>query len=81
MVIHAPCKRYKTSGPNKRFRLGVCAPLPDDFLRICIASGIKVPLAVNKRGVSIDGTFIDDGCISDLDGRWVSGHEINGPSE
>lgn len=69
--MHIRIKRYKTSGPSKRIRLGVCTPLPEDFLKICHDSGLKVPLTEANGGVSIDGVTIDEKHVTDLQGYWT----------
>ncbi|TFK37555.1 hypothetical protein BDQ12DRAFT_666840 [Crucibulum laeve] len=55
--------RYRTSGPKRRFRLGIRSPLPHDLLRIC--KDLKIPL----NGTDIDR--VENGIVSDLDGYWL----------
>lgn len=64
-------QRYRASGPSKRFRLGICAPLPPDFLALCVKSGIKVDTVEAKGGLSIDDVFLNEKQIQELDGSWV----------
>ncbi|KAF5375394.1 hypothetical protein D9615_007949 [Tricholomella constricta] len=68
---HLSFFRYRPSGFKKRFRLGISAPLPPDFLRICSDSGIQVDPAEAKGGVFIDGIMVEDGKVPELEGDWM----------
>jgi len=63
--------RYKKSGPNKRFRLGVAAPLPDDFAKVCADLDITLDQQVLQGGVFVDNETTTDGHIPDVDGHWM----------
>ncbi|KAF9463403.1 pseudouridine synthase [Collybia nuda] len=63
--------RYRVTGPNKRFRLGVRAPLPMDFLTICQDLKIQVNRADAKGGIFVDGLFVEDGKLPDVGGYWT----------
>ncbi|KIM89896.1 hypothetical protein PILCRDRAFT_812677 [Piloderma croceum F 1598] len=68
---HLSFMRYKKTGLNKQFRLGVTSPLPVDFLKICVDMGISAKL--EKREVT-GGLFVDDEPvqeIQDVEGRWL----------
>ncbi|KAE9399363.1 pseudouridine synthase [Gymnopus androsaceus JB14] len=62
--------RFRRTGKQKRLNVTVCAPLPQDFLELCIRVGIKVPPHLVKGGLLLDGQPIRE--IPDLDGMWVS---------
>jgi len=68
---HVSFFRYRKSGPNKRFRLGITAPLPKDFLKLC--SDMTLPLAQDdvKGGLFVDGVRVTEGEVPDLGGRWI----------
>ncbi|KAF8064255.1 pseudouridine synthase [Lyophyllum atratum] len=68
---HLSFFQYRAAGPKKRFRLGISAPLPADFLKICQDSGIKVDPAEVNGGVFIDGARVDDGKVPELEGSWM----------
>jgi len=63
--------RYKKTGTNKRFRLGITSPLPKDFLKICIDMGIAPRL--DRREVM--GGLFADGIpqkeLPDVEGKWL----------
>ncbi|KAJ7594485.1 pseudouridine synthase [Mycena floridula] len=40
--------RYRPSGPHKRFRVAVQAPLPADFVKVCLDAGIPVDEAYSE---------------------------------
>lgn len=61
--------RYRKSGPNKRFRLRIGAPIPKDFLVICRDAGIALDHIYVDGGVSVDGQHVGD--VPDLEGRWL----------
>lgn len=48
-------QRYKKTGANKRFRIGITSPLPRDFLKICMDAGIT---GLDRREV-MGGLFAD----------------------
>jgi len=68
---HLSFIRYKRTGENKRFRLGITSPLPSDFLKICVDMGISAKL--NRREVT-GGLFSDGEPVQELpevEGRWL----------
>ncbi|RDB17578.1 Ribosomal large subunit pseudouridine synthase D [Hypsizygus marmoreus] len=67
--------RYRPTGPRKRFRLGISAPLPEDFLKICIDAGIKVDPVEAKGGLTINGKLVEDGIVPEIDGHWIPNDE------
>jgi len=69
---HISFFRYKQSGPNKRFRLGITAPLPNDFLRLCSDLDISVGSTGMKGGMFIDGTPVVAEEIPEVHGRWLN---------
>ncbi|KAG5724706.1 2,3-dihydroxybenzoate decarboxylase, partial [Termitomyces sp. T112] len=70
---HVSFFQYRSTGPKKRLRLGITAPLPSDFLKICSDSGIQVdPLEV-KGGVWVDNVRITNERVSELEGHWQAG--------
>ncbi|TFK69209.1 pseudouridine synthase [Pluteus cervinus] len=64
-------ERYRTTGPNKRFGLKIRAPLPADFLRACHDLGILVSSEDARGGLYINGERVEDGKISDVEGKWM----------
>jgi hypothetical protein len=66
-------QRYKRSGGSKRCRLGISAPLPVDFIKVCSDLGIPVDPGDVKGGLSVDGERVelDNEDIDALDGRWL----------
>ncbi|TFY72905.1 hypothetical protein EVG20_g56 [Dentipellis fragilis] len=71
-IICARPQRYRKDGPSKRFRLGITAPLPDDFVRICRDVGIPLDEDVVRGGVYVDGVRVADGAVPEVDGLWVA---------
>jgi hypothetical protein len=69
---HLSFFRYKKSGPSKRFRLGIAAPLPQDFLKACADLMIPVDWEDAQGGLFVDGVRIQTGEVPDLDGRWMA---------
>jgi len=53
--------RYNKEGPNKRFRLGITAPLPRPFRDVCELAGIvdKIPDEMRWESLWVDGTRVD----------------------
>jgi len=68
---HLSLFQYKASGPKKRFRLGISAPLPADFIKICVDSGIPLDSAQVNGGIFIDGVLVEDGKVPELGGSWM----------
>ncbi|KAG6908801.1 hypothetical protein DXG01_003248 [Tephrocybe rancida] len=68
---HLSFFQYKANGPKKRFRLGVTAPLPSDFFKICHDAGIKVDSSEVEGGIWIDGSRVEDGLVPDVEGSWM----------
>ncbi|KAJ6519334.1 pseudouridine synthase [Mycena sanguinolenta] len=74
--------RYRPVGGKKRFRIRICAPLPEDFVEICSTAGIS--LGDDER---LGGLFKSDnsreedfhpvsaGEIPDVDGCWIPQRE------
>lgn len=56
------CQRYHSKG--KRYRLGIRAPLPLDFERICEDVGIRLPSHTTNRGLVL---FNDQIIAEDID--------------
>ncbi|SJL03973.1 uncharacterized protein ARMOST_07330 [Armillaria ostoyae] len=62
-------QRFKSSGPNKRYKLGIRSPMPPEFFKVCSHIGIDIS-PENRRG----GVFIDDLSAEDMekiDGAWM----------
>jgi len=64
--------KYRASGPHKRFRLGVCAPVPSDFLKICADMQINVTSLCVKGGLFVDGEPVEDGKVAAVEGYWYN---------
>lgn len=64
-------QRYRPSYHHKRLRLGVTAPLPGSFTKICAKLGIPVPREFIEGGIFVDGEKIKGGKVEDLEGQWV----------
>ncbi|KAF8882804.1 pseudouridine synthase [Infundibulicybe gibba] len=47
--------RYRSSGPNKRIRVIVRAPLPEDFVKLCADMCIPIGIEYVDGGVCING--------------------------
>ncbi|KAA1473899.1 pseudouridine synthase [Dentipellis sp. KUC8613] len=69
---HVSFFRYRKDGPSKRFRLGITAPLPDDFVRVCRDVGIPLDQDVVRGGVYVDGVRVPDGAVPEVDGLWIA---------
>lgn len=52
-------------------RVGITAPLPGSFTRICAKAGIPVPADLTQGGLYLNGEKITGRVIEDLEGRWV----------
>ncbi|KAI9449791.1 pseudouridine synthase, partial [Lactarius psammicola] len=63
--------RYRRTGPRKRFRLTIVAPLPADFIKVCHEMGLRPPDIAIQGGVFVDGEYIGEGGIRDVGGRWL----------
>jgi len=50
--------KYRPSGPHKRFRLSIRAPLPHDFLKICRDIKINVDACDSRGGILINGKSV-----------------------
>ncbi|KAF8626015.1 hypothetical protein AX15_005109 [Amanita polypyramis BW_CC] len=73
MYLHAyetSLFKYKTSGPHKRFRLGVCAPVPRDFLSICADTEINTDSLHTNGGLFVNGEPVQGGTLPEVDGYW-----------
>lgn len=64
-------QRYRQEGPKKRFRLGVTAPLPDDFAEACERLQLSVPREFLSGGVYVDGERVKNGVVEGVEGRWL----------
>ncbi|KAG2005847.1 tRNA-pseudouridine synthase [Coprinopsis cinerea AmutBmut pab1-1] len=62
--------RYRQRGPQKRFRLGINAPLPAHFVEACKAFRIELPKEC-EGGLSINGEPIPETTIPELDGHYL----------
>ncbi|PFH47445.1 hypothetical protein AMATHDRAFT_6747 [Amanita thiersii Skay4041] len=62
--------KYRPSGPHKRFRLGIRAPLPEDFVRICTNAQISLNSISIEGGIFVNGNFVQDGRVSEVGGYW-----------
>ncbi|EGO02906.1 hypothetical protein SERLA73DRAFT_165833 [Serpula lacrymans var. lacrymans S7.3] len=67
---HISLNRYRKSGPSKRFRLGITAPLPKDFVKICADTGIRLDSKDISGGLFIDGEPVGEE-IPDIEGKWL----------
>ena len=70
-------QRYRSEGPQKRFRLGVTAPVPDEFLSICKNTGLSKFLspAYIEGGLEMDGQSVPIQTAAEmggLQGRWLA---------
>lgn len=64
-------QKYRPSGSQKRFRLGIQAPLPGDFAAICEKLRIPISDADVKGGLFMDGERVQDSDIPDLEAQWL----------
>ncbi|KAM6503499.1 Pseudouridine synthase [Amanita muscaria] len=53
--------KYRPSGPHKRFRLSIRAPLPHDFSRICADMKMNVNSSDSRGGILVNGVHADEG--------------------
>ncbi|KAI0047769.1 pseudouridine synthase [Auriscalpium vulgare] len=75
MFLHASSMsliRYRRDGPHKRFRLGIVAPLPRDFVEVCRDLDIDFDEGDVEGGVYVDGERVDGGKVAGIDGAWVA---------
>ncbi|KAL5498091.1 hypothetical protein ACEPAH_2221 [Sanghuangporus vaninii] len=71
---HIDVTRYRSSGPSKRLRLGISAPLPWYFLELCEAAKLSqyLPSEYIHGGLTVDGVPVNPGeGILGLDGKWL----------
>ncbi|THU77223.1 pseudouridine synthase, partial [Dendrothele bispora CBS 962.96] len=68
---HLSFFRYRKNGGKKRFRLGIQAPLPEQFLQLCLKAGIKFDPELAQGGVFIDNKPVEDGRVPELDGQYL----------
>ncbi|KAG6890864.1 hypothetical protein C0992_012250 [Termitomyces sp. T32_za158] len=73
MFLHASHVSFFSTGPKKRLRLGITAPLPSDFVKICMDSGINIDPTEARGGVWVDNIRIKDGLVPELEGAWRAG--------
>ncbi|KAJ3522982.1 hypothetical protein NMY22_g11648 [Coprinellus aureogranulatus] len=74
MFLHASrlsLFKYRSGGPQKRLRLGIQAPLPADWIRLCEELMLPIPSSEVKGSLSIDGEPIQASEIPDLGGQWL----------
>jgi hypothetical protein len=64
-------QRYRKTGPRKRFRFGISAPLPPDFVKICQDLDLPIERHELEGGLFVDGVAVEEDELRDLDGRWV----------
>ncbi|KAM6492004.1 Pseudouridine synthase [Amanita muscaria] len=53
--------KYRPSGPHKRFRLSIRAPLPHDFSTICADMKMNVNSSDSRGGILVNGVHADEG--------------------
>ncbi|KAI0316026.1 pseudouridine synthase [Amylostereum chailletii] len=73
MFLHAASislMRYRRTGGRKQLQLTIMAPLPKDFVDICVHAGIELDQDFVRGGVFVDGERMVDGLVPDLDGEW-----------
>ncbi|GJE86507.1 RNA pseudouridine synthase [Phanerochaete sordida] len=63
--------RYRKTGANKRFRLGLVAPLPQYFVEMCEALQIPIPEEYLRARLRVDGVEVESGVLEDMEGRLV----------
>ncbi|KIP11883.1 hypothetical protein PHLGIDRAFT_418452 [Phlebiopsis gigantea 11061_1 CR5-6] len=63
------CYRYSRGKP--RFRLGVAAPLQASFVNLCRQLEISIPTEYMRGGVYLNGTHVEDGIVTDVNGSWL----------
>jgi len=66
--------RYSKTGPEKRIRLGITAPLPQDFLIVCEGAGLRQFLTDfdENGGMDIDGRHVTSTGVPSLEGGWLA---------
>jgi hypothetical protein len=69
--LHMEFQRYRKTGPKKRFRFGIFAPLPKDFVKLCSDLEIQLGTSEIKGGMSVDGVGVEGDELPDLDGEWM----------
>ncbi|TEB33711.1 pseudouridine synthase [Coprinellus micaceus] len=81
MFLHASrfsLLKYRSGGPQKRFRLGIQAPLPADWVGLCQKLKLPIPSSEVNGGLSINGEPIQDTEIAGVDGRWLLNEQRRG---
>jgi len=75
--------RYRPLGGKKRFKIRLVAPLPPDFVQICLAAGIPIGeyerlggLFKSESGKEEHFQAIPDGEIPDVNGCWIPRHKL-----
>ncbi|KAF8213624.1 pseudouridine synthase [Mycena galopus ATCC 62051] len=70
--------RYRPVGGKKRFKIRICAPLPQDFVEICSQAGIPISeeerlggLFKSETGKEQDFHPVSPGEIPEVDGCWI----------
>jgi len=63
--------RYRRTGPRKRLRLTIVAPLPADFVKISREMNLRPPDIAIQGGIFVDGEYVGEGEIPDVEGRWL----------
>jgi hypothetical protein len=76
--FHITRQRYRPVGGKKRFKIRVCAPLPQDLVEICSEAGIPISeeerlggLFKSESGKEQDFHPVADGEIPDVNGCWI----------
>ena len=49
----------------------IVAPLPADFVEVCREMNLSPPDVAIKGGLFIDGEYVGEGEIPDVEGRWL----------
>ncbi|KAK0467214.1 pseudouridine synthase [Desarmillaria tabescens] len=62
-------ERFRSSGPNKRYKLGIRSPMPPEFFKVCSHIGIDISPENRRGGVFIDGLSAED--AENMDGAWM----------
>ncbi len=62
-------QRFKSSGPNKRYKLGIRSPMPPEFFKVCSHIGIDISPENRRGGVFIDDLSAED--MENMDGVWM----------
>ncbi|KAG7443581.1 pseudouridine synthase [Guyanagaster necrorhizus] len=61
--------RFRPSGPNKRYKLGIRSPMPPEFFKVCSHIGIDISPENRTGGVFIDDLSAEN--IESVGGVWM----------